>query len=129
MDDQRAHREARRFLGIECGATHTIVLLEDGTRVMRREIGPANVQLLTDAQLARHFRNIRAMHAAFTRPSAIGIGMAGARTESDRARIRLAASKVWPRVPCYATNDLETAMLAAEPGAPFQGRQARKSRI
>jgi N-acetylmuramic acid 6-phosphate etherase len=38
--------------------------------------------------------------------------MAGARTEADRARIRRAAAKAWPCVPCYATSDLETALAA-----------------
>jgi N-acetylmuramic acid 6-phosphate etherase len=44
----------------------------------------------------------------------IAIGMAGARTERDRQRILTAAEKVWPGTPCYATNDLETALMAAE---------------
>ena len=42
----------------------------------------------------------------------MAIGMAGARIEADRQRIRSAAAKVWPKVPCYATNDLETALAA-----------------
>ena len=40
--------------------------------------------------------------------------MAGARTEADRARIRRAAASAWPGAPCYATNDLETALMAAD---------------
>ena len=40
--------------------------------------------------------------------------MAGARTAYDRDRIRRAAAKVWPGVPCFATNDLETAVMAAD---------------
>ena len=47
--------------------------------------------------------------------------MAGARTEADRQRIRAAAAKVWPKVPCYATNDLETA-LAADSLRPGRNR-------
>ena len=44
----------------------------------------------------------------------IVVGIAGARNESDRERVREAASKVWPKIPCYATNDLEPALVAAE---------------
>jgi N-acetylmuramic acid 6-phosphate etherase len=33
--------------------------------------------------------------------------------EADFAKIKSAASEVWPKVPCYATNDLETALTAA----------------
>jgi N-acetylmuramic acid 6-phosphate etherase len=47
------------------------------------------------------------------RPAAVAIGMAGARTEKDRNRIRRAAAKAWPLIPCYATSDLETALAAA----------------
>src|SRR5205823_7351477 len=49
------------------------------------------------------------------RPDALGIGLAGAWAESDRKRICLAAAKIWPRIPCYATSDLETALTAAPP--------------
>ena len=42
------------------------------------------------------------------------IGMAGARTEKDRRRIRAAAGKVWPKLAVYATDDLETALAAAD---------------
>src|SRR5439155_26475085 len=82
----------------------------------RREIiaGPANLRLLTDSQLSRHFRTIA---NGLPRPDAVAIGMAGARTEADRERIRRAAVKVWPGVPCYATNDLETALMAADDAA------------
>src|SRR5262245_34321899 len=98
------------FLGIECGGTRTVALAH-ACLSRRMEFGPANLRLLDDAQLIRHFR---AIARNFARPAAVGIGMAGARTESDRARIRRAAAKAWPEVPCYATNDLETALMAAE---------------
>src|SRR5215471_14224760 len=98
------------FLGIEGGATRTVALLADGhDRALRRfELGPANVKLLTDAQLTRHFRTIAA--AMRLRPTALAVGLAGASLESDLRRIRLAAAKVWPGTPCCATNDLETAL-------------------
>ncbi len=110
----------RRFLGIEGGGTRTVALLADGKgRMLKRlEVGPANLQLLTDAQLAQHFRSIG---AALPRPDALGIGLAGGWGEVDWKRIRAAAAKVWPAVPCHATNDLETALAAARqeyPAAP-----------
>ena len=101
------------FLGIEGGGTHTVALLADAQShlLQRLEIGPANLKLLGDAQLLALFKSVA---AAFPRPDALGIGLAGARTEADWTRIRTLAAKVWPGVPCDSTNDLETALLAAE---------------
>ncbi len=73
--------------------------------------GPANLKLLTEAQLRRH---LRALAAAFPDPVAVGIGMAGARTREDQARLRNAAERIWPRATCVATHDLETALAAAD---------------
>ena len=86
---------AATFLGIECGGTRTVVLFgpdaDGGWR--RAEFGPANLRLLDDAALVKHFKAIkRAAGAAF---AGMVIGMAGARTEKDRRRIRAAAGKVW----------------------------------
>ena len=108
----KSQNAARIFLGIEGGGTRTVALLADdsGQRLGRLEAGPANMKLLTDAQLGRHFRSIA---DAFVHPDALGIGLSGAWVEADFARIRVAAAKAWPRVPCYATNDLETALTAA----------------
>lgn len=78
---------------------------------MKHEAGPANIRLLNDGQLHRHFRSIA---RALPKPDALAIGMAGARTVADWSRIRRVAAKAWPDVPCYATNDLETALMAAE---------------
>ena len=98
------------FLGIEAGGTRTVALAEGGI-VAHQEFGPANLRLLNDRQLESHFQLIaKAMPA----PVALAIGMAGARAETDRERIRHAAAKAWPGVPCYATNDLETALMAAD---------------
>jgi len=101
------------YLGIEAGGTRTVALLEDvqGQYQTQYEAGPANVRLLNDGQLHRHYRSIA---RALPKPDALAIGMAGARTEADWARIRRAAAKAWPGVPCHATNDLETALMAAE---------------
>ena len=102
----------RCLLGIEAGGTHTVAIAERGSEHVRHEFGPANLRLLTDAQLLRHFRSIA---RTMPKPESIAIGMAGARADSDRARIRQAASAVWKNVPCLATNDLETALMTAEP--------------
>jgi N-acetylmuramic acid 6-phosphate etherase len=73
---------------------------------------------MDDDALAQHFTAINALCQKSDVPLAgIVIGMAGARTDSDRQRIRAAAARVWPDVPCYATNDLETALVAADTGA------------
>jgi N-acetylmuramic acid 6-phosphate etherase len=109
------------YLGIESGATRTTALLDpgNGQPFLRAEFGPANLRLLDDEALVRHFTAIHAVcQQAAASMAGLGIGMAGARTEADRQRIRAAAAKVWPNVPCYATNDLETALAAGGTGAP-----------
>jgi len=107
------------YLGIEAGGTRTVVAALDcagprgnGTSQLL-ETGPANLRLVTDEELIRHFKEIA---RATARPISVAIGMAGARTKSDRERIRQAAAIAWPGVPCYATNDLETALMAADRG-------------
>ncbi len=100
------------LLGIEGGGTHSVALLTDlrGRLLQRGEAGPGNVRLLNDTQLSLLLRSIA---VEFPRPDAVAIGLAGARDENDRERIRRAAAQVWPQVPCCATNDLETALGAA----------------
>jgi len=104
-----------RYLGIEGGGTRTVALLADGSgeTLRRLETGPANMKLLTAAQLTRHFRYIA---SAVPPPDALGIGLSGAWVEADFQKIRAAAAKAWPGIPCYATNDLETALTAATGG-------------
>ena len=104
-----------RYLGIEGGGTRTVALLANGSgeTLRRLETGPANMKLLTASQLTRHFRSIA---AAMPKPDALGIGLSGAWVEADFQEIRSAAAKVWPGIPCYATNDLETALTAATGG-------------
>ena len=99
------------YLGIECGGTRTVALAV-GTHTVRREFSPENLRLLGDPALQRHFS---AIAHAMPKPTAICIGMAGARTEADRERIRRTAAKAWPDVPCHPTSDLETALMSAEP--------------
>ena len=112
MTRPRADVPPRRFLGIEGGATHTRALMADGSGQLlaQAETGPANIQLLSDAQLRLLLRQLS---RSLPQPDAIAIGLAGARTEPDRQRIRQASAKTWPGIPCYATNDLETALMAA----------------
>ena len=97
MSNQSDLPPGKVLLGIEAGGTRTIAAAVDGLAGARRiEIGPANLRLVTDAQLTRHFREIS---QSMPQPISIAIGMAGARTESDRARIRKAAATIWPGVP------------------------------
>jgi N-acetylmuramic acid 6-phosphate etherase len=104
--------QQRILLGIEAGGTRTVAIAatENGQELRRREFGPANLRLLGDRELRGHFE---AIARAMPHPAAIAIGMAGARSEADRARIRKAAGIAWKGVPCLATNDLETALKAA----------------
>ncbi len=106
--------QSRIVLGIESGGTRTVALAasDSGVELLRREFGPANLRLLDDRKLRQHFASIA---RAMPRPSALAVGMAGARTELDRGRIRSAADAAWKGVPCLATNDLETALKAAPP--------------
>ena len=109
------------YLGIECGGTRTVALAVDSksAEVQRAEFGPANLQLLDDRHLAGHFKVIA---GRMPRPSALAIGMAGARSKRDFKRISDAAEKTWPTIPCTATNDLETALLAAPTSATVTAR-------
>jgi N-acetylmuramic acid 6-phosphate etherase len=85
-------------------------------------MGPANLRLLDDPGLRRHFRTLA---RKFPTPDAIAIGMAGARTDADWKRILSAASQTWPDKPCYSTGDLETALMAADELPPRLGRLPR----
>ena len=113
MSSSKKESDRPLFLGIEGGGSHTVALLVDARKHFPSVLkaGPANVKLLTDVQLVDLFQSIA---DTFPQPDTLAIGMAGARVESDWARIRDAAGKVWPQIPCYATNDLETALSAAE---------------
>ncbi|HEX2748000.1 MAG TPA: BadF/BadG/BcrA/BcrD ATPase family protein, partial [Verrucomicrobiales bacterium] len=113
------------LLGIEGGATHTGVMLADvaGREQLSFSDAAANQRLMSDRELMDHFRSIAGkVETVAPEIAALGIGLAGTRTEAHEARIRRLAGRVWPGVPCVATNDLETA-LAAEP--PARGAVAR----
>ena len=113
------------FLGVEGGASHTVAIFADsqGRYLKRLEAGPGNVCLLTDRQLLGLFRDIAREGPS---PSAIAVGMSGARTEGDRQRIRTAAQQVWPGIPCAATHDLDTALAAV---GDFEAAERSKSRF
>ena len=111
ISEMPASALSRVFLGIESGATRTVTLSGDGRLMQRKEFGPANIRLLSDEQLRSHFARIKSGHSR--RPIGIGIGMAGARSETDLKRIRAAAAVTWPGIPVVATNDLETALAAS----------------
>lgn len=101
------------YLGIEGGGTRTTVRLETSAGEVVTEFtgGPAVLGLMSDRELQWHLREIAGRLPQT--PVAIGIGLAGARTAADAERLRRAASRIWPGVPCAATNDLETALAAA----------------
>ena len=102
------------FLGLDCGGTRSVAIYEGAGVTRSAEAGPGNVRLLSEAQLLALFRELKSVHKNLPAPSAIAIGMAGARLDNDRARVRQAAAKIWPSVPCSAWGDLDTALAAAE---------------
>jgi|TARA_Y100001934_G_scaffold30413_1_gene33591 N-acetylmuramic acid 6-phosphate etherase len=104
------------LLGIECGATHTVALYEAGYKIDRAEFGPANLRLLNDTQLNRHLRKIAEQ---FPRPDAVAIGMAGARTETDKKRLYRASTSFWPSSALHITHDLETAIASDTSNNPI----------
>ena len=107
-------RQRPRLLGIESGATHTAVLLADdaGEVLARSDLGPANLRLISESDLRGLLQEAKLRTGE---ADAIGCGIAGLRNEIDRARVVRAASDVWPRVPFRASDDLESALLAAGP--------------
>jgi N-acetylmuramic acid 6-phosphate etherase len=103
-------------LGLECGGTRTVALLVDarGRCLRRLEAGPANLRLMSDAQMVDHFRSVADQ---VPRVAAVGIGMAGVNEDTERRRIRAMAARVWPGLPCWAGSDLETALAVT--GVPL----------
>jgi N-acetylmuramic acid 6-phosphate etherase len=101
------------YLGIEGGGTRTVALLADaaGVLIQRKEFGPANFRLLKSEQLRQHLLLVA---RSFPKPSGVAIGLAGTRTAEDRTKLGQIAETVWCGIPVYATNDLETALMAAE---------------
>lgn len=100
------------FLGIEGGGTRTTAIVsKDGVSAANRsEFGPTNIRIMTDAELRGR---LEAIASWCPNPASIGMGLAGARTETDRERVRQMARAVWPEASCTVTHDLEIALLAA----------------
>lgn len=104
------------YLGIEGGGTRSTLVLASAQMEPLAELqgGPANLALMTDKQLLWLLRGFAGRLPMNGRKlAAVAIGLAGARNDGDKQRIRRAAARVWPQVPCVATNDLETALAAA----------------
>src|SRR5688572_23769550 len=75
------------LLGIEGGGTRTSVILLDaeGKTITYFQTGPAVLSLMSDRDLLWH---LRAISTRLPQPPiAVGIGLAGARTEADRERL------------------------------------------
>lgn len=106
------HGKPGPLLGIEAGGTRTVALLADvhGNLLRRIEAGSANLRLLTDPGLQAVLHQIASQ---IPTPVAVGIGMAGLRTESDRRRVQTAVAEIWGTMPLWVGNDLETALAAA----------------
>ncbi|MCG8601864.1 MAG: N-acetylmuramic acid 6-phosphate etherase [Verrucomicrobiales bacterium] len=117
--------EASKFsvLGIEGGATHTTVLwVGDGDSVLRKfSLGPANVLLLTDAELCELFQEVK-QGIDDRIPDAVCIGLAGVRGEKEAERVQAALEQCWPGIPSRVTDDLETALAAGEIAADAEAR-------
>jgi len=101
------------LLGIEGGGTRTTILLvEDASDAVLAEFttGPGNIHLLPGEALDAHFREIR--ERLPHDPDRIGLGLAGVRSEGDRARVKAAVSRIWPGVPAVVGDDLILALEA-----------------
>jgi N-acetylmuramic acid 6-phosphate etherase len=101
------------FLGIEGGGTHTVALLADrhGRILSRRESGPFNLKVLSDAEALQRLRDIK--RGLASRPRSLALCLAGCRTDADRARAHALAERVWPGVDAYVGGDIDSALAAA----------------
>ncbi|HEY2574417.1 MAG TPA: BadF/BadG/BcrA/BcrD ATPase family protein, partial [Verrucomicrobiaceae bacterium] len=114
MTGSDAHAADARLLGIETGASHTSIMLADGKgRPLKTfSLGPANLRLISDANLRALLRQIREQTGIV---DAIGAGIAALRTERDRARFLRIARREWPDTPMVVSHDLEPALMTAGP--------------
>jgi N-acetylmuramic acid 6-phosphate etherase len=101
------------FLGIEGGGTRTVALLADqrGKILFRVESGPLNLKLTSDDVVLHRLHEIQ--RSLPSRPTSLAICLAGCRTAIDRARARALADSVWPGIPAYLGNDLDSALASA----------------
>ena len=105
------------LLGIECGGTRTVALActPAGMLVKRWEAGPANLRLISDAELLGRFSTLR---DALPAVHAIGAGIAGVRGSEDIRRVEGLLESVWPGIPRAVDHDLQSALAAAESSPP-----------
>ena len=82
------------YLGIEAGGTRTTVCLANaaGEVALQHEAGPANLRLLTDEQLLKHFRSLPSLPES---PTAIGIGMARRQRKAERDALLARMNRLW----------------------------------
>src|SRR5476651_279744 len=106
-------KAASFFLGIEGGGTRTVALLGDARGRLRQrfELGPLNLKLASNADVLRRLREIKSRAALC--PSSWSLCLAGCRSAADHARLRVLAERIWPRVPIYVGNDLDSGFAAA----------------
>jgi N-acetylmuramic acid 6-phosphate etherase len=78
---------------------------QDPVSVQRYTFGPLNLKLVTDHQLRAVFRQFRPTRAA--------VCLAGCRTAADRQRVRAITNRVWPGIPVFIGNDLDSGHAAA----------------
>ncbi|MFN0066431.1 MAG: N-acetylmuramic acid 6-phosphate etherase [Limisphaerales bacterium] len=116
------------LLGIEAGGTRTTARAErsSGEVLAERVFAPGNVRLLDDVALVRLFREIA---VAMPAPAALGLGLAGLRTEADRRRVLGALEAVWPGTPARVAHDLEAALRAADPPGNQRTRSTPDVRV
>jgi N-acetylmuramic acid 6-phosphate etherase len=112
------------LLGIETGGTKTIAIAANDSfeQIVRLELGPANLRLISDKDFLALLRNLKTKIAA---PAAIGIGLPGMRTEADARRVSNLLNKVWPSIQSRVTNDLELVIQAAELDEPAHKHLAK----
>ncbi len=99
-------------LGVECGGTRTTTGLLSGEDAWTQgaEHEAANLSLTGDDRLLSMFGR---MAEACPEVEAVGVGMAGMRTDDDRQRVLGLLRRVWPRARHYATDDLENALAGS----------------
>lgn len=114
MRDRILNPETHAYLGIEAGGTRTTACTLDDQEAIGpiHAFGPANLKLLDDDALRKA---LQAVARVFPAPRAVGIGMAGTRTDADRARLRSAAASTWPGAALAISHDLDVALAAAGP--------------